>query len=249
MSSKIFKNNQVTYGMPYQVRIPVALQNLKQQEEKKEIPDEKMITDNPESILEQANEEASLIIKEAAYEARRIIDDAYTEAKEKAAAMIEEAWQKGYAEGMEAAKKQYEEIIAEAEDIKGSAKIQHYEVISGLESEIVQLVLDISKKVIGDEITLNKPSMLTLIKQAIEKCSNKSNIVLKVANEDYLFIAENMDKLTDILGNIDGLDVRLDSSLEPGACILDTQFGSMDAGIQTKLAKIEEAFRELLEGK
>ena len=33
MYNKIFKNNQVTYGIPFQVRIPLTLQNIKQQEE------------------------------------------------------------------------------------------------------------------------------------------------------------------------------------------------------------------------
>lgn len=249
MSSKIFKNNQVTYGMPFQVRIPIALQNLKQKEEKLEAAEEEEIFEKPDSLIEQATEEAALIIKEATYEAQRIMDDAYTEAKEKAIAMEEEAWQKGYAEGSEAAQKQYEIIIAEAEVIRENAKMEHNEVISGLENEIIELVLDVAKKVIGNEMFTNKKSMISLIKQAIDNCSNKNGIIVKIAPDDYKFLSENMDKLAEALGSLEGFEFKQDASLKPGSCILDTQFGSMDAGVQTKISKIEEAFRELMEGK
>lgn len=249
MSSKIFKNNQVTYGIPFQVRIPIALQNLKQKDEVQETADEIEITDRPEAVIEQAHEEAALIIREATYEARRIMEEAYTEAKEKVAAMEEEAWQKGYAKGEDEAQKQYDKIISEAETIRKNAMVEHDDVLASIENEIIELVLDVSKKVIGSEMAINKENLISLIKDAIDKCSNKSNIVLKVAPEDYDFLTANMDKLMEAVGGMDGLELKQDLSLKTGACVLETLFGSMDAGIQTKLAKIEEAFRELLEGK
>lgn len=252
MSSKIFKNNQVTYGMPFQVRIPITLQNLKQQDEGKGIfvtPDEPEITDNPEEIIERAHKEAAVIIKEAEYEARRIMDDAYTEAKEKAAVMGEEAWQKGYSEGIAAAQKQCEDTIAEAEEIKARANEEHSEVLAGIETEIIDLVIEVSKKVIGSEIAINKENLIYLIKQAVNKCSNKKSIIIKVAPEDFDFLNMNREKLEEIIDCSDEMELKQDKSLKPGACILETPFGSMDAGVHKKLEKIEETFRELLEGK
>ena len=251
MYNKVFKNNQVTYGVPFQVRIPIALQNIKQQEEGQGIfvtPDESGMTEKPEDIIKQAHEEAAMIIKEAEYEARRIMDDAYTEAKEKAAVMEEEAWQKGYAEGIAAAQKQCGETIAEAEEIKAGALMKHDEVIAGIEAEVINLVIDISKKVIGSEIALNKENMIYLIKQAIDNCSNKNGIILKVAPEDYDFLVINRDKLAALIDCTDEMELKQETSLKQGACILETPFGNMDAGVRTKLKKIEEAFMELVHG-
>ncbi len=253
MYNKVFKNNQVTYGMPFQVRIPVALQNSRQQEECQGIfvtpdTDEPEITEKPEEIIERAHEEAAMIVKEAEYEARRIMDDAYTEAKEKAAVMEEEAWQKGYSEGIAAAQKECEVTIAQAEEIKAGALMEHDEVLAGIEAEVVNLILDVSKKVIGSEIALNKENMIYLIKQAIEGCSNKNGILLKVAPEDYNFLMANRDKLSAYIDCADEIELKQEMSLKQGACMLETPFGNVDAGVQTKLKKIEEAFRELLQG-
>lgn len=247
--NKVFKSSQITYGVPFQVRIPLALQNADKQEESQGIfvtPEEPEIKEKPEEIIQQAQEEAAMIIKEAEYEARRIVEDAYTEAKEKAAVMEEEAWQKGYAEGAAAAQKQYEEILAEAEEIKAGTLVEHDEVLAGIEAELINLVLDVSKKVIGSEIALNKENLIYLVKQAIDGCSNKKGIVLKVAPEDYAFLASNHDRLAALIDCADELELKQEMSLKPGACILETPFGNLDAGVQTKLAKIEEAFRELL---
>ena len=249
MSNKVFKNNQVTYGVPFQVRIPITLQNIRQQEEGQGIfvaPDEPEITEKPEEILQRAHKEAAMIIKEAEYEARKIMEDAYTEAKEKAAVMEEEAWQKGYSEGIETAQKQCDATIAEAEKIKANALVEHDEVLAGLEAELINLVIEISKKVIGSEIAQNKENMIYLIKQALDNCSNKSGITLKVASEDYDFLKKNRDRLEELIDCANELEIKQEMSLKQGACILETPFGNMDAGVQTKLKKIEEAFRELL---
>lgn len=252
MYNKIFKNNQVTYGVPFQVRIPITLQNIKQQEEGQGIfvtPDEPDNIESAEEIIDRVQEEAAEIIKEAEYEARKIMDDAYTESKEKAAVMEEEAWQKGYAEGVSAAQKQYEATILEADEIKASAITEHNEVLAGIEAEVIELVIEVSKKVIGSEILQNKENLIYLIKQAVDKCSNKSSIILKVAPEDFNFLNINMNKFSAVIDCAEELVLKQDISLNAGACILETPFGNMDAGVQTKLKKIEEAFRELLEGK
>ncbi|NJD01281.1 MAG: flagellar biosynthesis protein [Ruminiclostridium sp.] len=249
MYNKIFKNNQVTYGAPFKVRIPTALQNTRQQEEGRGIfitPDgDAKLAEKPEEIIQHANEEAAMIIKEAEYEARRIMDDAFTEGREKAGVMEEEAWQKGYAEGIAAAAKQCEATIEEAEEIKADALMKHDEVLAGIEAEIINLVIDVSKKVIGSEIALNKENMIFLIKQAIDNCSSKNGIILKVSPEDYNYLDTNRGKLAALIDCADEIELKQEMSLKQGACILETPFGNMDAGVQTKLGKIEEAFREL----
>ena len=248
MSNKVFKNSQITYGVPFQVRMPVAPQNYRNEEETQGIfvtPDEPEITEKPQEIIQRAHEEAEVIIKEAEYDARRIVEDAYTEAKEKAAVMEEEAWQRGYSEGLAAAQKQCEAMIEEAESMKARSMVEHDEALAGMESEIISLVLEVSKKVIGSEIALNKENMIYLIKQAIDGCSNRNGIIVKVAPEDYSFIDANRSKLAECVECADTLELRQDGFLKPGSCILETPFGSMDAGVKTRLDKIEEAFLEL----
>lgn len=241
----------MTYGRPYQIKIPVNLQTLNEEESEEDIqlqhePEE---VESPESVLEKAREEAELIIKEAEYEAARILEDARTEAEKNTKAVLEEAWQKGYDEGNGSAKEQYAGIIQEAEAARESAMEEHDQVLAGMETEITELVAEVSRTVIGNELATNKDTIIYLVRQALEKCSNKNNLVLKVAPGDYEYLMENRERLNMMVQDTGDMEIRQDLSLEPGACLVETSFGSVDASAQTRLRKIEEAFRDILEGR
>lgn len=252
MYNRIFKNNQVTYGRPYQIKVPVNLQSFVEEEESDEDlqlrPEPEEIED-PAAILEKARADAALIIKEAEYEAARIMEEARAEAEKNSKAIFEDAWQKGYAEGNDSAKEQYAGLIMEAEAVRESAMEEHDKVLEGIEAEIIGLVTEVSARVIGNELAANRDSIISLVRLALEKCSNKNGLVLKVAPADYEFLVENRDRLNTMVQGAGDMEIRQDQSLEPGSCLLETPFGSVDASAQTRLRKIEEAFKEILEGR
>ena len=253
--NKVFKNNQVTYGRPFQVNVPFNIQNIVHIDTDSD--DE--VTENvdaihelplePEDLLENARQECDLLIKEAGFEADRLLEQARLDAEKKAADLMEEAWQRGYAEGMEAANAQNESILAEAEQIRQSAAQEHESILQGLEAEMVELVLKIAHKAVAGELATNRDVILQLIGDALPNCSNKNGAVLKVSPADCDYLNDNNDKLITIAEGADGLEIKKDSSLKPGDCIIETPLGSVDAGVNTRLDKIEEAFREQLEGR
>ncbi len=251
--NKIFKNNQVTYGRPFQVKIPLNLQNIEEPDpgiETDEEPDEaEKSSPGPEELLEQAKCEYELILKEAGFEADRLLEQARQEAEEQAEKLFEEAWQKGYAEGMEAARKQNEAILEEAEQIRLSASEEHESILAGMEAEIVELVLDIARKAVAGELATNRGVIMQLAADALSKCSSKNGAVLRVSAEDYSYLNENMETLKSMAEGADDLEIKKDHALKQGDCIVESLFGSSDAGVSTRMDKIEEAFREELEGR
>jgi flagellar assembly protein FliH len=253
--NKVFKNNQVTYGRPFQMKIPLKMQNIVHEDndyedgtaENADIDNE--ITPEPEDLLEKAKNECDLLIKEAGLEADRLLEQARLEAEKKAESLKEEAWQKGYAEGMDAAGAQYESIISEAEQMRQSAAEEHESIMAGLEAEMIDLVLGIARKAVAGELTANRDVILQLIKDAVPNCSNKNGAVLKACPADYDYINDNREQLLTLVEGADELEIKKDCTLKPGDCIIETPLGSVDAGVNTRLNKIEEAFREELDGR
>jgi len=247
--NKVFKNYQINLGAPFQVKVPVNLHTIKHLEGEIVLENEdaeSLTLNSTEGILQKANEEAELILKEAELEARRILDNAESEADLMRKAAEKEARQKGYNEGLEQARKQYEDMLEEAELIRENAKTEYGEVLSGIETDVVNMILDISKKVIGREISENKDSILSIVRQAFEKCANRDSVVVKVSPGDYDFLEDNRDRL-DVLAEWAGeFDIKKDPALKTGDCIVETPYGSIDAGVNTKMRKIEEAFRQLM---
>lgn len=249
--NKVFKNNQVTYGRPFQVKTALNLLNIVQLEGDAEVTenmdDDRESPLEPGDLLEQARKESVLIIKEAGFEADRLLEQARLEAERKSESLLEEAWQKGYAEGMEAACAQNECILAEAEQIRLSSAQEHESILAGLEAEIVELVLGIARKAVAGELATNRDVILQLIADALPNCSNKNNAVLRASPSDYDYLNDNKEKLFTMTEGADGLEIKKDCMLKMGDCIIETPLGSVDAGVNTRLDKIEEAFREQLE--
>lgn len=255
MYNKVFKSNQINVGIPVQIRAPVTYQNIR----KVKAPDPGHVSNMKEDndgtdkkdeeakeLMEKARQEAESMIKEAELEASRIMEDAQEKAQELMASTEEEARQKGFERGYEEAKSQYEDLLQEAEFIKESASKEYKEVLESIEKDAVNVILDIARKVIGTEITLNKDNLLELVRQAFERCSNKEDIVMKVSSQDYDFVVENKDKILTLVEGIGKLDIVKDASLKVGALILETPYGSVDAGVHTKFKKVEEAFIKVL---
>jgi len=252
LSSRVFKNYQVNIGIPYQIQSALAFQTLKQaaeileKEEEMAKDDEFNETDDEVEVLGQASAEAEVIIQEAKYEAERIIEEAQRTALENSKRIEEEARMKGFEEAFNEVKMQYEDLLQEAESIRAHARVEYSDVMASIESDAINIVLDVAKKVIGNEIAQDKESILSMIRQAFEKCSNKENAVLRVSPDDYEFVQENKDRLLSMIEGIGGLEIKKDPSLKAFGCIVETPVGSIDASLQTKLKKIEDVFREII---
>lgn len=248
---KVLKYNQVTYGVPFQVNIPLNIKKIEVLDNEDISSDEKDgrkggLYPDPEELLEKAEQERELIIKNAEAEAEKLLEKAELEADKKAEALFNEAWKNGYADGMEAARSQNEALLDETEKLRQSAAEEHDSILAGMETEILELVVDIARKVVAGELETNRNVILQLVRDGLSCCSNNNGAVIKVSPEDYEHLKDNEDGLSLASGGAEGLEIKKDSMLNTGECIIDTSLGSIDAGVNTRLKKIEEAFREQL---
>jgi flagellar assembly protein FliH len=253
LSSRVYKNYQISIGMPFSIKSPLSFSNKKTvrlAEENVRSDSIKQLSKNAEEMLKNAREQSELIIKEAQLEAERIIADAERKADELAAQIEEQFKQKGYEEGFNKGHnegiKQYEALIKEAEDIKIRAIEEYDNTMESIEGDMISLVTNVAKKVLDTELSINRESILNLIKESINKCSCSNSVVLKISSEDYDFVAENKDKLLTMLDECDEFEIKKDSSLSRGSCIVETDHGSVDSSVDTRLKKIEETFKKLI---
>lgn len=254
MYNKIFKSDQVNVGGPVQIRVPVNFQTIKMayktnakfEDENLEQEVTEIEEANYEDIIERAKIQSEELIKAAESQAQRIIEDAEDEACERIKALEAEARQQGFEKGYEEAKNMYEHLLSEAENIREHAKVEYSEVMAGIERDAIELIMDIARRVIGEEITLNKGHLVNIVGEALGKSSNRDNITVRVSAQDYDYVLDNTDKLLSMAEGIGEIDIKKDAALKPGDCLVETSYGSIDAGVETKLRKIEEAFIKMV---
>ena len=244
MYNKILKNYQINVGIPFQVKTADCSKIMKQMQD----PDafDNTIIDVTACTIENAKTEAEYIIKEAELEAQRIIEKAELEAEKRSEEIMEEAEKRGFEAGIHEAEEQYRTLLADAENIKNAAYEECKRALDSIEEEAVELVLKIARAVIAEEVSINKDNLLLMIRNAFNRSSNKENAILKVSSDDYEFIVNNKEKILAMTEGTGELEIRKEYNLQQGSCIIETQYGTIDAGLNTKMSKIEDAFLNIV---
>ncbi|NLC68645.1 MAG: hypothetical protein GX754_07675 [Clostridiaceae bacterium] len=251
LSEKIIKNYKVCLGKPFKVRVSrdmleicndssVVHESVVSMEKQWNFGIDRA---NAMEIIERAQKEADIIINEAESEACRIIKMAKGEA-EKCAREIEEARQKGYNDGCNEAKTRYKNVLKEIETLRKEAVNEYNRMLKNAENDMVDIILAITRKILGEEVSRDKRVILNLVREAIDACSSKNNIVLKLSPCDYDYVIKETEKLEYLSEGIKNLEIIKDYSLKDGDCIAETPYGCVETSIQVKMNKIEDAFRE-----
>jgi flagellar assembly protein FliH len=204
-----------------------------------------------QEIIEQAEEEAKrssqLIIKNAEMDAERLITDSRAKAQDEAENIKEEAYNEGYEHAIAEADKEAQKIIQEAEDIKTQAHEYRKELIASIEPEMIGLVTDILDKLIEVEKDVNPKAISVLIKQGLAKCSLTENIKVHVSKEDL----PNVDEEA-ILSSLDTMALIQfieDPTLQKGSCIIETDLGNIDCGLDTQYKELRRNLHYILKNR
>lgn len=260
MFNKVIKSYKISIGTPFLVE-----ETLDMEKNGNNIKEDLSYCDNlyddednssnlcSKNGIKEAEKQAELIIKEAERKAVSILEMAEKE-KEEAKKDAELAKKKGYEDGYnEGYKKGYDESIKKVktayqqefniiESIKEKALTEYKELLAGAEADVVNMVIDIVKRIIHKELN-NKDILLGIIKEAFDKCSEEKEATLCLSPEDYDYFYERMDELKQISRKVIDLHLKRDASLRTGGCIVETAHGSINTSTETKMKKVEEALK------
>ncbi|MBC7457168.1 MAG: flagellar assembly protein, partial [Bdellovibrionaceae bacterium] len=169
----------------------------------------------------------------------RRVDEKMTDLKNHA---YVEAYQIGLQDGFKSAVDQRLKDINQAIDdfqvLVNSIHTIKTDLIYQNEAHIVSTIFRIAEKIAYGHIAENPDSILPVIRQSIELAQADDEVTVLVSPEQIDFI-ENLKKLSgrdfDFLKNI-----RLEPSdkVMSGGCIVETNYGVIDAQVQTRVEKI-----------
>jgi flagellar assembly protein FliH len=202
-------------------------------------------TDEAQSLKRQAQDEAEKIVAEAQQKAGEI-ENASRSAFE---AERKEAEEKGRAAGREAGfadgKAEVERLIQRTQVILERAQDKRGEILAETEQEIIDLVLLISRKVIKVISENQRNVVISNVIQALRKVKGRGNIIIRVNMVDVKLATEHIKDFIQLVEGSKSLQVVEDSSVDPGGCIIETDFGEIDARISSQLAELEAKILEI----
>lgn len=244
--SRIFKSNYVKVGTPKPIKSDTPEIMKPQETRPMEIHQAQSLEERANSIIEDAKQMYLRIIEEANSEAQKIVEAANQEAEAIFAETAERGYNEGYAAGYNEGMQQTEAVLNQAAGIREELDARHISMYDEAEKEIMQMVLDISRKVLGDELTQNPDVILLLIRQALEKCAFKDKLIIRVSEQDYEHVISNKNKIVMLTEGLSDLEISCDMALPKGSCIVETTSGEINAGLHVQMNEIQKAFEYIV---
>lgn len=174
---------------------------------------------------------------------RRIDDrNLISRAREEAQTIKESAAKEGYQAGLE----QASEDISEVKNAITAFLSAKQEVFEYIAPDILEISVDIAKKIIKREIQQDPSLILNNILEILKGLSKEeTKITLRVNPQQVALLKTELPELMSTAGLGAKVLVVPDEELMEGGCMVTTTNGVIDATIETQLSVISEALKEI----
>jgi flagellar assembly protein FliH len=197
-------------------------------------------TNQAQKLRQEAEEEATRAVADA----EKRVADLESKAESRLESAEREAAKKGREEGREEG---YKEGVAEAERLVGRLHVildramdKRAEILQETEAQVVELVLLVAKKVVKVISENQKSVVIQNISQALRKLKTKSDVIVRVNLADLQLATEHVKDFVQMTENAKKLQIVEDSTVDRGGCVIETDFGEIDARIASQLNELEE---------
>nr|WP_267510372.1 flagellar assembly protein FliH [Borreliella afzelii] len=205
-------------------------------------------------VLEAAKQEADLLQREAIYKKESIetesnaeIERLAREYEEKLKTDLEIATAKGreegYSKGYESGFEDFDKVMRKFHSIIASLIAERKGILESSSGQIVSLVMQIAIKVIKRITDSQKDIVLENVNDALKRVKDKTQITIRVNLDDLDVVRHKKSDFISRFDVIENLEIIEDPNIGKGGCIIETNFGEIDARISSQLDKIEEKFK------
>ncbi len=154
---------------------------------------------------------------------------------------------RGFVEGKAAARAEFEQSLATLREETGKSlrdfAAERDSYFHRVEEEIVRLTLAIVRKILHREAQVDPLLLTGVLRVALEKVGANTTTRLRANPAD---IKIWHDYFTQARENFPAPELVGDPDLEPSRCILETELGTTEIGLETQLKEIEQGFLDLL---
>lgn len=172
---------------------------------------------------------------------RRIDDrNLISRARQEADSIKEAAYKEGYQKGIDQAKEDIEQLKFSMDSFFGAKQ----EVFDSIAPDILEISIEIAKKIIKKEMSEDSQILLDNIREILKNLSKEeTKIMLKVNPSQAAILKAAVPEQVESAGLEAKVIIVPDENTMEGGCLVTTTNGVIDATIETQLEIITEALK------
>ncbi len=189
---------------------------------------------NASDVVSKAKAEAEDIIRHAHDEEQHIFDMAQ-----------KDGFSKGHDEGYKVGSAESDRLVERLHKIIDSVQDKRQEILDGTEQQIVDLVLLMTRKIVKVISENQRNVVMSNIVHALRKVKGRGDVLIRVNMAELALTSEHTKEFLQAVENVKNITIVEDSAVDKGGCIIETDFGSIDARISSQLGELEQKILEI----
>jgi len=198
--------------------------------------------------LSAAHEAQAQKARELMMRAEQFSADVRERALREAERLREQARQEGYQKGLEQGRFQAlaenEKVLEDLKALMASLDEGRTAQIEAYKQQMIDLALDIARKVVGAKLEQDDEVFVNIFKRAVEGLSGQKIVKISVSGHEAEFVTAHADYLLKMVQDAEKLEVQVLEDAAPGTLIVDTEDVVIDASAQKQLEVLCQAVED-----
>lgn len=213
--------------------------------EKAAFEEVKRKTDQAQVLRQEAQDEADALLDKARKEADSILSEARARVEEQEKNGYEEGFKKGREEGFREGNIEAQRLVDRLHVIIERTMDKRQEILSETEQQIVDLVLLMTRKIVKVISENQRNVVVSNVVQALRKVKGRGDVIVRVNLNDVGMTTQHTKDFLSAAENVKNITVVEDSTIDRGGCVVETDFGAIDARIVSQLNELEQRILEV----
>lgn len=199
------------------------------------------------TLLSDADKEAQEIVLSAKKTSEEIILEAYDKAEKIRQSAYDEGFSAGNLEAQDIYERKLHEAKNELSEIKEELLTAREELFVKAENEMISLVIRTLERMISKIRKEDQDLVTTLVHRSVSGLTHMNHILVRISESDASRSESIRNRLMLGQERIDSVEIKIDETLTPGCCIVETDRGTINASLDLQLERVKKAFRSLIE--
>ena len=186
--------------------------------------------------IKKAKEGVKELLKDALEKAKRQVTDIKSNAKKEG---YDSGYEEGFQKGEDAARVEFSPFLETVQGLVSDLTGFRKDMYDKLEREMVKMVVDLAKKVIHFEFSSRDDAVQEMIRLAVQSVLDRESMVIKINTADKGYAESFRPELHHLFSEIKNITFEAHSGVERGGCVVETNFGVVDARIDQMGTQID----------
>jgi flagellar assembly protein FliH len=189
--------------------------------------------------VDKAKEGVMQLLQDAMEKAKQQVGELKSNARKQG---YDTGFEEGFKKGKEAAKEEFSPVLKTSQQLVEELSGFRKEMYDKVEREMIKMVISLTKKVIQFEFSTREDAVQDMIRLAVQSVLDRESMVIKIHPTDKEYAESFRPELHHMFSEIKNITFVAHSGIERGGCVVETNFGVIDARIE----KLEEQIDRIL---